>query len=252
MCDQLTSVGVEFDLASTQALFLSSLRWSAAHPFPYLPSPPKDDPIPWGNQDIFPSSLSSIPREGKDDSNDPGTNNIDTLWETARPWSLGQTRSPTSWLQKAMGESVRRPGLFMRTSEDTNAPMDEPLVNTGEAVHSSVRVRLACGGLGMDDDGVWGCKALGEWELRRHGQENVSSFDGAVGVVEEAYPTEELEGGWSWYYRQSSEDGEVHSSVPQVQPLPEAPLVGPYERLLLALTRGQQDVWKYAAEKDHI
>ncbi len=37
----------------------------------------------------------------------------------------------------------------MRVDPETNEDTDEPLLNTNERIHSSVRVRLACGGLGL-------------------------------------------------------------------------------------------------------
>jgi hypothetical protein len=44
--------------------------------------------------------------------------------------------------------------------ETTNEDTAEPLLATNERVHSAVRVRLACRGLGADDNSVWACEAL--------------------------------------------------------------------------------------------
>lgn len=292
MSDQLSSVGVEFDLDAMKHLFLQNLRYSAAHTFPFTTSSAaRKHPLPWANSDIFPTSrLSTATRddEKKSDSKDDMTvttttttitnDDIPTLWATARPWGLGQTRAPTSLLQKALGESLRRPGLFMRVDEDTNTPTREPLVNTGEAVHSSVRVRLACGGLGMDDEAVWACppllqqtkededededKVKGQplWRLERDGDGDGITGDDAASrreVGESAqgesllYPVQPADGNYRWVYtgpvdvRKETQD----STVPQAVSLPEEPLRGPSERLLLAVTAGYQDVWRYAEEK---
>lgn len=75
--------------------------------------------------------------------------------------SLGQTRVPTSGLQMAEGQTVRRPGMALRvdpaTNEDTASSL---LLRMDERVHSSVRVRLAAAGLAMDDAEVWQCRDL--------------------------------------------------------------------------------------------
>lgn len=260
MCDQLSSVGVEFDLDRMSSLFLADLRWSAAHPFPYVPSASNKHPQPWANEQLFPTTLSNAERDDKDAdvALDAGTNDVRKLWETARPWSLGQTRSPESLLQKALGRSVRTPGSFMRVDADTNEATREPLVNTGEAVHSCVRVRLACGGLGLDDEELWTCKALtgdGEsgraWRLERSSEASIDDVHSVRSGVDESalklYPVQETDHVWQWVCNDSASEGGQQTKV-----LPEAPLTGPCERLLLALTVGEQDVWKYADSKDEV
>ncbi len=74
----------------------------------------------------------------------------------ARPWSLGTIRAPPPSLTTLAGKTVRRPGRVLRVDETTNEDTAEPLMGTNERVHSCVRVRLACGGLGLDDNAVWG------------------------------------------------------------------------------------------------
>lgn len=273
MCDQLSSVGVEFDLNRVSALFLATLRWSAAHPFPYVPSASREHPTPWANEDLFPPALATATRDGKSNTTasaattDAGTNDVEKLWETARPWALGQTRAPTSMLEKVLGESVRHPGTFTRVDGDTNKATLEPLVSTGEAIHSSVRVRLACGGLGLDDNAAWTCKALtagrggqGQgWKLERGGGEvGGDVFARSMGVVDgefgpRVYPVLKTDGSWQWRRLQPVVGEEaLDETTPQTKMLPEEPLTGPCERLLLALTVGQQDVWRYAENKNDL
>lgn len=284
MCDQLASVGVEFDLDRATSLFLTGLRWSAAHPFPPVPSTASREqhPIPWANEDLFPADLLSRGGAGAStrDHHDDAlhlaatSDDVETLWATARPWALGQTRAPASLLQRALGQCVRRPGLLRRVDEDTNEATREPLQDTGEAIHSSVRVRLACGGLGLDDEATWTCRALTDggggggddgggraWRLERRGE--VGGRDDAALAsrgdedpsVRSGYSVQTTDGAWQWTYvgPVAEEDGESSDkTMPQTTVLPEEALVGPCEKLLLALTVGEKDVWRYAENRDDI
>lgn len=96
------------------------------------------------------------------------------LWKLARPWGLGLMRDPGGRLQTIGGTTVRHPGIFKRTDPDTNQDSDEALLNTNERIYSSVRVRLACQGLALDDVEIWDCKPLTRaadgsalWKLER-------------------------------------------------------------------------------------
>lgn len=269
MCDQLwASAGVAFDLDRAASLFTAGLRWSAAHPFPCVPGDHHHHhpPAPWASADLFPAGLAAA--RGDDRSSDvaldAGTDDVGRLWETARPWGLGQTRAPASLLQKALGRSVRRPGTFVRVDEDTNGATREPLLGTGEAVHSSVRVRLACGGLGLDDEAVWTCEALTgadhRWRLERSGEAGDAGEGDAASarsadeeIVPRTYAVRKTDGAWRWTYVEPAAGGEASDdTVPQSAVLPEEPLAGPCERLLLALTVGRPDVWRYAENKDDL
>lgn len=197
------------------------------------------------------------------------------LWRTARAWGLGQIRAPTSTLQMMAGTTVRTPGMYMRADYETNRDTDCPLRNTGERIHSSVRVRLACRGLGLDDRGPWRCEALMReawrgaggrplWRLERRSgldpqeEEAVERFtprELALGYPEEClYPVRRREGQWRWVYNgevslvgdEGEEERYAHLTVPQSMILPEEPLVGYWERYLLSLTAGYADVWRYA------
>ena len=189
-----------------------------------------------------------------------------------RPWALGQTRHPESRLQLATGTIIRHPGCFTRADPDTNHDTDEALVNTDERIHSCVRVRLVCGGLGMDDRGAWPCPSLLRdgsgsgskpvWRLERTGAAEVERATGP----QAAWWEEELERSGmgydeNWLYRFQKGDGQwrwvfesdavVKSAAgsavsPPVRVLPEEPVTGYWERHLLALTKGQMDVWRWA------
>lgn len=249
-------------------LFTDGLRWSAAHPYPYTPHHLFEHFIKtWAHKHIMPLAVRVLgaKRDTREDEHrDPGTEVIAELWETARPWSLGQLRAPVSILQKLLGESDRRPGLFMRVDEDTNQDTGEPLLNTGESVHSSVRVRLACGGLAMDDRETWACRPLTAlWRLERGEFRGVEAagtsaeedppLEPRVGEPEDRlYPVQSGDCNWRWAYKKEVEyGGDPEKQVPQATVMPEEPLVGYWERLLLAMTAGKPDVWRYAQEEGH-
>ncbi|GJD04725.1 peptidoglycan binding domain-containing protein [Colletotrichum higginsianum] len=270
MCDQLSTIGVEFNQGRMQDIFTQSLRYSAGHPFSYVPSSqwtswlwPKQQ-LPWANPKICAVEASGIRRdESECDGKDRHPiGSEQELWKTARPWGLGQIRYPTSRLQTMAGTTVRHPGTFMRTDPETNEDTEQPLLHTNERIHSSVRVRLACQGLGMDDAEIWDCKPLtknddgGElWKLERGSGIDLSSSAenrkpreldvDAEGYDARLYPVEKDDGLWQWVF--AGADGHPEA-VPLVTTLPEEPMTGYWERYLLALTAGSPDVWRWAEE----
>lgn len=170
------------------------------------------------------------------------------------------------------GTLTRRPGCFMRVDPDTNKDTEEPLLNTNERVHSCVRVRLACAGMAMDDRGTWGCAPLLRddeggghpkpvWRLERGaavdprevGRARMfwrAEVDGQGDMYDAGavYNTEDGDGAWRWAWEEGAvvKDGVGQRVVPRVKVLPEEPMVGYWERHLLALTRGEDDVWRLA------
>ncbi|ROT35051.1 hypothetical protein SODALDRAFT_301656 [Sodiomyces alkalinus F11] len=319
MCDQLSTVGVEFSLRLTTALFMEDLAYSAVHPFPAVPSatltfppphtsassslssvvrsvpslatswlrskaassPSSSYPLPWGCPTVcrIPDPAWEPTRDETDHDDatcapHPVHARPEELWRTARAWGLGQMRAPTSRLQMMAGTTVRTPGLCMRADYETNRDTDDPLRNTGERIHSSVRVRLACEGLGLDDRARWSCEALTReaagrgsgpvWRLeRRRGldpREEEAAVEGfvprelALGYPEEClYPVDRRDVRWRWVYEgdisyvgDEGDERYAHLTVPQSMILPEEPLVGYWERYFLSLTAGYADVWRYA------
>lgn len=281
MCDQLSSVGVQFSHKRLTAIFTTGLRYSAAHPFPAVsthlkPSHlldffrPAAGPLPWARPEVYhPPLTSSVRDEHPCDGTDTHPDGSQTsLWHTARPWGLGQICTPTSTLQLLAGTTVRRPGLGVRVDPDTNEPLEEPLLRTGERIHSCVRVRLACRGLGLDDREAWKCEALlwgdeGErplWKLEKgsgfgEGEEErmrrvaapelgIEGYRYPEGNV---YPVTTEDGQWRWIFVGRAEGG-GEGRVPQVNALPEEPMVGYWERYLLALTAGEPDVWSFSQD----
>ncbi|KAK4120254.1 hypothetical protein N657DRAFT_666259 [Parathielavia appendiculata] len=279
MCDQLSTLGVEFNFARMTALFHESLGYSAAHPFPFapvstkpsslLPSLPKLDSIKRTLSKLLPGGKKRectirthsgppscfVPHPSPSFTSGTSTSTL-TISEdlfrnwSPRPWALGTIRAPTSSLTTLAGKTVRRPGRVLRVDETTNEDTLEPLVGTAERIHSSVRVRLVCGGLGLDDNGVWKCEALlGTGDSERDDEEGGfgrwrlgSSSEYPAGVM---YPVGEEDHRWKWVF-DGRVEGEGEGMVPHVRELPEEPLVGYWERYLLKMTVGEVDVWRYA------
>jgi hypothetical protein len=188
---------------------------------------------------------------------------------------MGAIRAPNAGLTTLAGKTVRRPGRVLRVDETTNEDTAEPLLGTNERVHACVRVRLVCGGLGLDEVGVWGCEALmgggkdGKvgWRLERgsvlsaeeegavKGMRELGPrevrLDGMMGGGKGEYPSEVLYpvGGedhkWKWVWK-GEVKGQGHAQMPLVLTLPEEPLVGYWERYLLGLMSGEADVWRFA------
>jgi len=274
MCDQLSTLGVEFNYARMRETFINNMRYSAAHPYPFVPQPfwrrgqLRPDSKPWARPPI----CRGVRRGQKPDEENctspnrhppgPPKGRLEHLWDVARSWGLGQTRYPDSKVQVFAGTTVRHPGLFMRTDTLTNKDTDRPLVNTNERIHSSVRIRLACAGLGMDDRDIWDCEALTRakdggplWKLEnRSGLDKTEAFEirdsqpFELRCSESEYPGEDLydpmegDGEWRWVFRGGDEYNPYYIT------LPEEPLVGYWERLLLGLTAGRVDVWRWAEE----
>lgn len=330
MCDQLTAIGVIFDEGRLLEIFKDGLRYSAVHPFPYVPtsivdgglvglgekgaalvsslfskgkdkkaeetktpSAKKGAILPWGKGVVSETAVQALagpPSRMVRDSEDcpskylhnHADGSVSDLWgQGARSWALGQTRMPTSLVQRAAGLTVRKPAQFVRVNPESNDALpDQPLVNTNEHIHASVRVRLSCGGLTMDDKHLWTCEGLTGrkpatdddasdvsssddeggpplWRLER--VDGVADVGGETGSNEsdQYYPVSKVAGAgkWQWVFsgkptkpnKVDRHSNNQMSTPPLVRVLPEALPTGRWERLLLGLTVGKPDVLSYAA-----
>lgn len=284
MCDQLTTVGVEFSHKRLDRILIDGLRYNAAHPYPYIPPScwfmlnficnflrhRHLAPKPWASSHAIcpPPSESQTVDTANCSGVDPHPGGTpQQLWTIGPPrsWALGQTRYPDSWPTIVTGKIVRHPGCFMRVDPETNADTDEPLVDTNEKVHSCVRVRLACQGMGMDDHRVWPCQSLLQddsgsgrpvWRLERDDEAQGRRTTGSQAVGRDrqpgdwVYQTEEGDGRWRWVFDEEAvvKNGLGHRVKPPVRVLPEEPMMGFWERHLLALIRGEVDVWRWAED----
>ncbi|KAI8314169.1 peptidoglycan binding domain-containing protein [Colletotrichum sp. SAR11_240] len=229
----LSSVGVEFNPRRVEAIFNQGLRYSAGHTFSYVPqgswvlwlSAKKF--LPWAKPEICAAKISSVKRDAAEcigkDSHPAGSE--EDLWKLARP-------------------------------------CDEALLNTNERILSSVRVRLACQGLALDDAEIWDCKPLTRaadgsalWKLERGSGLTSSELDQTknfrpresdLGTGEfdgKLYPVGDRDGQWRWVLVDKR-----RGAVSLEKVLPEEPVTGYWERYPLALTAGKPDVWRWAEE----
>lgn len=152
---------------------------------------------------------------------------IYTVNRPQRPWGLGEMVKDVSLVVSLlMGWKMRTPGLYQKKDPDTKKWV--PLSDTDERVHSSVRVRTACRGLGINDCGVWKNNAMKRnWTLKQ-----VESGE-AAGAV------------WYWEYKGTEEE------APPTKVIPEEPL-GPYQRYFLQLSGGNPNVYEWAGEAGEV
>lgn len=167
---------------------------------------------------------------------------VDPIYESnrpVRPWALGQIQKDSSLLFKLSGETTRTPGIYRQVDPKTRLERGKFLEDTNESVHSSVRVRLACEGLGLNDQSIWTCKALADWRLKRVTVARDVPVRDASG---REFYKEQLEERWVWKYvgdeRRAPED-------PNQRTMWEEPL-GYYERYLLDISGGSPNVFDYA------
>ncbi|KAI1121118.1 hypothetical protein F5Y10DRAFT_288902 [Nemania abortiva] len=251
MMDQLSSVGVEFLPDALEKSFEDTVRYYINQESEGAPVPkhPKHRPSSWAAKAIY-------------ESNKP-----------VRPWALHSIRSATGPLYNLVGSVTRAPGMYKKIDPKTGRPLPEFLEDTNERIHSSVRVRLACEGLGLNDWEVWDCPSLlkfwrprrvtqrfsdpvprtAEWGPSRRNTQAVISPQSEqpesasnVAAISEASlqmlsldPSER----WTWEYVGPE------SLAPAVRMMVEENL-GPFEQRLLELAAGKVHVYKYAEKQD--
>ena len=229
MMDQLASIGVEFDEKALQRLFGKQVRHYESL------APPK-------------KKISFA------------IDQVDLPNRPLRPWALGAINRATNPLYVLAGKKARTPGLYKQIKGEK----PQFLVSTNEKIHSSVRVRLKCKGLGLDDCAVWEAEALKKWKLVRKGgpsssasgngnlSSNSSSVNGngkASEVQTWGPPLEEQEdvgeaGRWEWVYVGPER------KAPPVRRMEEERL-GPYERYWLKLAGGAPNAYHFADACEH-
>jgi Uncharacterized alpha/beta hydrolase domain (DUF2235) len=167
-----------------------------------------------------------------------------------RPWGLGEIDEPATGFYRLAGKTIRTPGMYRRVDPDTGLPTAEFLANTNERIHRSVRIRLELQGLGYNDVGSYRCPALlkeGPWRLQRMRvifrnsmsdrlTRSPSRISGEI-EPDQAYS-------WAWEFVGPKED-----APPEVI-MVEEPL-GPYERRLLLLNKGEPEVFLRSFGSSH-
>jgi hypothetical protein len=82
-----------------------------------------------------------------------------------RPWSFGKIWSGLEGVYAIGGANVRTPGRYCAIDPTNGKQTDEPLIDTHEYIHPSVRARIKLHGPGLDDRGDYSCPALKNWKL---------------------------------------------------------------------------------------
>lgn len=85
--------------------------------------------------------------------------------EKPRPWSFGKIWNSFSGIYMLGGQRQRSPGRYYVLEPRTGVETDEPLMDTHEYIHPSVRSRIKLGGPGVDDRGTYGPGSMKDWKL---------------------------------------------------------------------------------------
>jgi hypothetical protein len=208
MMDQLASVGVEFDPKCLGVLFEGTKNY-------YESLKDKKGGIPWASPDMY--------------------NNNSPL----RPWALAAISKASSPFYLFAGTDTRSPGRYRQVDPHTERAKKEFLCNTNERIHSSVRVRRAWKGLGLNDKAVWEPASLKGWEPKRVKTEFedpvpknpswAAELEGSDDLIE-AFHNDR-------YVWECTAKTGAHID-PKARIMVEEPL-GPYERHLLHLSAGK-------------
>lgn len=83
--------------------------------------------------------------------------------EVPRAWGLGEICNSYRGVEVIAGKKVRTPGAYYATDPNTGKTTKRMLQDTNEHIHASVRLRIALGGLGSNDRGVYDPPALAGW-----------------------------------------------------------------------------------------
>ncbi|KAH8902545.1 hypothetical protein BR93DRAFT_988367 [Coniochaeta sp. PMI_546] len=273
MMDQLASVGVEFDEATITRIFTkleTYYRTIEAATSGSAPGPASAD-----------VELATAKAEGQ-------SKKARKLWAVqqiyesnhpVRPWGQGALLKARSVLYTLAGFNLRTPGLYKKINVETGLPSNTFLEDTNERIHSSVRVRLATGGLGLNDSDLWQAPALkGKWRPRRTNKDyvdpipktrktweqikEVKAHDVSADPEHHGDPARQIEimeaaadqqrplsgsgdgkERWVWEYCGSEKE------APAERVLVEEPL-GPYERQLLRLASGKPNIYDFAEGVD--
>jgi len=84
------------------------------------------------------------------------------------PWACGAIHDSMTAQYWLGGVAYRTPDEYLRYNHSTGEPWvpAQPLVNTRERVHSSVRIRMGLPGPGIGDKGVYSSRALEGWDVK--------------------------------------------------------------------------------------
>ena len=96
--------------------------------------------------------------------------------ENARPWSFGKIWDGVAGIYVLGGMKTRTPGRYCLVNPTNGKQTENPLDDTHEFVHPSVRARVKLGGPGINDRGQYDCKALADWKLTIEARDDGSKW----------------------------------------------------------------------------
>ncbi|KAL8873634.1 MAG: hypothetical protein Q9174_000935 [Haloplaca sp. 1 TL-2023] len=85
-----------------------------------------------------------------------------------RSWGLGKIYNSMAGIERIAGKQIRTPGHYSTVESENGKKTKEPLRNTMEYIHSSVRVRRVLGGPGPEDKGLYVPVSLAQWDVVGH------------------------------------------------------------------------------------
>lgn len=240
MVDQLASIGVEFYPPSALRLIKQQLDFYKEQAI-NIAAHTEQPPPQWATERIYQANL------------------------PIRPWGLGNLEASSSIVNWVTGQTPRTPGQYRQTNPHTGDDHHGPfLLDTNERVHSSVRVRLACRGLGVNDKGEWAAPALGNWRLRKTtaryedpvprdpdwDPRNHAAVSRVVARDKTSdcgrKPNDTTGERWIWEYVGPEKDAPTDRKQ---RVMVEEPL-GPYERFFLNQVGGIPNVYVFAEARD--
>ncbi|KAF2197581.1 hypothetical protein GQ43DRAFT_475313 [Delitschia confertaspora ATCC 74209] len=81
-----------------------------------------------------------------------------------RGWSLGKIVNSVTFPVSILGREARTPSMYNRLDPKSGRETNQPLMETNETVHPSVRARIQLGGKGYEDQGRYSSHALADWK----------------------------------------------------------------------------------------
>lgn len=154
-----------------------------------------------------------------------------------REWGLGKIHDSYSVLFRLGGSKTRTPMEYQEINKNEGAT-GRTLKGTNEAMHASVRVRMAMGGLGYNDEGKYESEALKGWsyayrEAAQPDTPHQLTQPGEVGKLKGVY-----------WVKLNDQDGKQV----EVARMPEDDMTT-FERLVLRHWTAAEDGWESTADK---
>ena len=89
--------------------------------------------------------------------------------QQSRKWSFGEILNSYKGLFSLAGKTIRTPGAYMRVDSETGRQTQKALRDTNEYIHPSVRSRSYLDAPGVEDKGLYYCRAMDGYKLKMTG-----------------------------------------------------------------------------------